>query len=116
MTYAWGLRLKTNNEEEWLTLFFGLYLVNQNNITKFIVMGDSKQIIHKMTSGYNQGAIKIRRIYEGVRKISANMQISFYQILRSNNTEVGNLENQGDKLKIVLSMVKVQLKNLMYVP
>ena len=91
-------------------------LVKQNKITKVIVMGDSKQVIHKMTAGYNQGVVKIRRIYEWVRQISANMQIAFYHILISNNSEEDNLANQGAKLKIGLSIVKGHLKKIIYVP
>ena len=96
-------------------LLYGLDVVKQYKITKVLVMGDSKQVIHKMTAGYNQGVVKIRRIYERVRQISANMQISFYHILISNNSEEDNLANQGAKLKIGLSIVKGHLKNCIYV-
>ena len=59
LSYAWGLIQKTNNEAEWLALFFGPELANQLKITKIIVLGDSKQVIHKMINGYNKGAVKI---------------------------------------------------------
>ena len=95
-------------------LLYGLDLVKQYKITKFLVMGDSKQVIHKMTTGYNQGVVKIRRIYEQVRQISANMQIAFYHILISNNSEEDNLANQGAKLKIGLSIVKGHLNFFIY--
>ena len=91
-------------------LLCGLDMVKKYKITKVLVMGDSKQVIHKMTAGYNQGVVKIRRIYERVRQISANMQIAFYHILRRNNSEAENFANQGDKLNIGLSIVKGQLK------
>ena len=79
-------------------------------------MGYSKQVIHKMTSRYNQGAVKIRRIYEWIQQISKDMQIAFYHILRSNNSKPDKLENQGYKLKIGLEIVKGQLKKFIYVP
>ena len=66
-SFAWGLGRKTNNEAEWLALFFGLELARQLKITKIVVLGDSKQVIHKMNNGYNKGAIKIRIIYERIR-------------------------------------------------
>ena len=97
-------------------LLCGLDMVKQYKITKVLVMGYSKQVIHKMTAGYNQGAVKIRIIYEQVRQTSANLQTVFYHILKSNNTEAHNLANQGAKLKVGLSIVKGHLKNLIYVP
>ena len=115
-TYAWGLGHRKNHEAEWLAILFGLDLVRQNKIIKVVVMGDSKQVIQKMTSGYNQGAVKIRRIYEWVQEIFANIQISFCHILRSNNSKADNLANQGAKLKIGLAIVKGQIKNFNYIP
>ena len=47
-------------------LLYGLDLVKQYKITKFLVMGDSKQVIHKINLGYKQGTVQIRRIYEQV--------------------------------------------------
>ena len=116
LIYAWGICHITNNEAKWLALLFGLDLVRQNKIINVTVLGDSKQVIQKMTSGYNHGAVKIRRIYERVRQISANIQITFYHILRSDNSEVDNLANQGAKLKIGLAIIKGHIKKINYVP
>ena len=66
-SYAWGLGRKTNNEEEWLALYYGINLLRELNITKMIVVGDSKQVIHKMINGNNKGMVKIKRIYEHIQ-------------------------------------------------
>ena len=57
--YAWGLGRKTNNEVEWLALLFWMEQFKHNKITKVTVLGDSIQVIHKMISRYNKGAVKI---------------------------------------------------------
>ena len=116
LTYAWGLGRKTNNEDEWLALFFGLELAKQLKITKINVLGDSKQVIYKMNNGYNKGEIKIRRIYEPIRQVSANAQVSYFHILRGNNSDTDKLANQGAKLKMRFSKVKGNLNNIIYVP
>ena len=115
-SYAWGLGRKTNNEVEWFALFFGLELANKLKITKIIFLGDSKQVIHKMINGYNKGAIKIRRIYERILQVSVNAQISYYHILRGNNSDANKMANQGAKLKMGISKVKGNLRNINYVP
>ena len=61
-SYAWGLGRKTNNEADWLALYFGINLARQLNISKFTVLGDSKQVIHKMNKGFSKGVVKIKRI------------------------------------------------------
>ena len=76
--------IKTNNEFEWLVLFFGLDLTKQLKITKIIVLRDSKQVIHKMINGYNKGAVEIQIIYERIRQVSENAEVTFYHILRGN--------------------------------
>ena len=84
LSYAWGLGQKTNIEVEWLALFFELELAKQLKITKIIVLRDSKQVIHKTINGYNKGAVKIQIIYERIRQVSENAQVTFYHILRGN--------------------------------
>ena len=88
-SYAWGLGYKTNNEVEWLALFFGLELAKHLKITKITVLGDSKQVIHRMNNGYNKGAIKIRRIYERIQQVSANAQVSYFHIFRMKVSSFG---------------------------
>ena len=48
-TYAWGIGRKTNNEAEWIALYFALELVEKENIQKIIIFGGPKQIIQKMS-------------------------------------------------------------------
>ena len=115
-SYAWGLGRKTNNEAEWLALFSRLELMKQLNITKIIVLGDSKQVIYKMINLYNKGAVKIRRIYDCIRQVTTNAQDSCLHILRGNNSETYKLANQGAKLKMGFSKVKGNLNNIIYVP
>ena len=80
-SYAWGLGRKTNNDIEWLALFFGMNLARQLNISKIIVLGDSKQIIYKMNNDYNKGVVKIKIIYERIRQVTANTQVTYLHIL-----------------------------------
>ena len=93
-----------------------LELAKQLKITKIIVKGHSKQVIHKIINGYNKGAVKIWRIYEWIRQASVNVQTTFYHILRANNIKADKMENQGAKLIMGLSEVNDNLKNTIYVP
>ena len=115
-SYPWGLGRKTNNEVEWVALFFRLELAKQLNITKIIVLGDSKQVVYKMINGYNKGVVKIRRINERIQQVTANTQVSYIHILRGNNSEANKLANQGAKLKMGFSKGKGNLNNIIYVP
>ena len=91
-------------------------LLKQLNITKIIVFGDSKQVIHKMNNGNNRGMVKIKRIYERIQQVAREVQVSYIHILRGNNSEVDKLENQGAKLRIGSTKVKTILSNYFYVP
>ena len=91
-------------------------LIRQHKIAKIIVIGDSKQVIHKMNNGYNKGMVKIKRIYECVQQVIAEVQVSYIHILRGNNSEADKLENQGAKLRIGSTKVKGNLSNFFYVP
>ena len=75
-SYSWGLGRKTNNEAEWLALYSGLEMAKQLKINKITILGDSKQVIHKMNNGYDKGEIKTRIIYEHIQQVSANVQVS----------------------------------------
>ena len=61
--YAWGLKHRSNNEVEWISLLLGLELVGQSNISKLIIFGDSRQVIQKMRLDYIQGSFNRRKIY-----------------------------------------------------
>ena len=87
-------------------LFFGLESAKQLKIAKITILGYSKQVIHKIINGYNKGPIKIQRIYEGIRQVSVNDQVSYFHILRGNNSDAYKLENQGAKLKMGISKGK----------
>ena len=69
-----------------------------------------------MINGYNKGAVKIRRIYERIRQVIANAQVSYLHILKGNNSEADKLANQGAKLKMGFTKVKGNLNNIIYVP
>ena len=115
-TYAWGLGKKTNNEAEWLALFYGIYLVKPLGIRKITVIGDSKQVIQRMNSKSNKGMVKTNRIYKRIQQISGQIQASYFHILRSNNVEADKLENKGVKLGIGMSKVNETPPKLFYVP
>ena len=115
-SYSWGLGQKTNNEAKWLVLFFGLEQAKQLKITKIIVMEDSKKVICKMINAYNKGAVKIRRVYERIRKAPASVQTIYFHILRCNNIKADKLENKGAKLEVGFSEVSGILKHTSYVP
>ena len=63
-----------------------------------------------------KGVDKIKRIYERIRQVTANAQVSCLHILRGNNSKDANLTNQGGKLKIGSTNVKGNLSNIFYVP
>ena len=115
-SYAWGLGRKTNNEAEWLVLYFRMNLARQLNISKIVVLGDSKQVIHKMNNGFSKGVIKIKRIHNCIRQVTASVEVSYLHILRGHNSEADKLANQGAKLKIGTSKVKGNINNICYVP
>ena len=68
-SYAWGLDRKTNNEEEWLSLYYGMNLLRKLNITKIIVLGDSKQVIHKMNNGNNRDRLKLKEFMSAFNRL-----------------------------------------------
>ena len=91
-------------------------VIRQLNISKITILGDSKQVIHKMNNGYSKGMVKIKRIYECAQQVIAEVQVSYIHILRGNNSEADKLENQGAKLRIGSTKVKGILSNYFYVP
>ena len=91
-------------------------LLRQLNITKIIVIGDSKQVIQKMNNGNIRGMIKTKRIHECTQQVFGEVQASYIHILRRNNSEVNKLANQGAKLGIGSIKVRGILTNYFYVP
>ena len=91
-------------------------LVRQLNITKIMVLGDSKQVIQKMNNESRRGMVKTRRIYERIQQVSGEVHVSYSHILRGNNSEADTLTNQGVKLKIGSAKVNGMLSNYFHVP
>ena len=91
-------------------------LLRQLNITKIIVLRDSKQVIHKKNNGNNRGMVNIKRIYERIQQVFGEVQVSYIHILRGNNSEGDKLSNQSAKLRIGSTKVKGILSNYFYVP
>ena len=114
-SYAWGLGLKTNNESEWLALYFRIKLVEQLNISDLIILGDSKHVILQMIQGSYKKAIKTKRIHERINEITAQIQVSFYHILRKNNIEEDRMANSGVNLDMRIGKVN-GITNFFYVP
>ena len=104
-SYAWGLGLKTNNESEWLALYFRIKLAKQLNISDIIILGDSKHVILQMIRGSCKKAIKTKRIHERISHITTQIQVSFYHILRKNNTEADRMANSGVNLDMGINKV-----------
>ena len=69
-----------------------------------------------MINGYTKGAVKIRIIYEHIRQVTANAQVSYFHILRGKNSEENKQANQGAMLKMGFSKVKGNVNNIIYAP
>ena len=57
-SFAWGLGEKTNNEAEWLVLYFRVNLEKQLNIMDIIILDNFKHVIHQMIKGSCKSVIK----------------------------------------------------------
>ena len=108
--------METNNGAEWLSLYYGMYLVRKISIAKIIVIRDSRKVIHKMNNRSNKGIIKSKIIYECIQHISGETQDSYIHIIRVNNAEVDKLINQGFKIGMGMTKVNENLSNIFYVP
>ena len=97
-------------------LFFGVNLAKQLNISEIIVLGDSKHVIYQMNKGIFKGFIKNKRIYDYIRLVTTQMQVSYFHVLRGNNTKMNKLVNLGAKLKMGISNVKGTIIKCCYVP
>ena len=65
-----------------------------------IVFGDSKQIIQKMSNGRIDGATNCSCLHKRIIKMSSNLQVTYYHILRQNNSLADKMANKGVKNKI----------------
>ena len=104
--------METNNEAEWISLYYGMYLVRKINIAKIIVIRDSRKVIHKMNNRSNKGIIKSKIIYECIQHISGETQDSYIHIIRGNNAEVDKITNQGFKTGMGMTKVNETLSNI----
>ena len=90
-------------------------LARKLNISKITILGDSRQAIHKMNNGFSKGVVKIKRIHNHIRKVTALAQVFYLHIIQGKNSEADKLANQGAKLKIGASKVKGNINNIFYV-
>ena len=96
-TFAWGLGSRTNNEAEWMALIQSLHILRENKIRKALIFGDSRHVIYKLNTGYNEGAVQCRRLYEKA-KVLMSRRYEAYHILWHNNSTADSLENGGASL------------------
>ena len=82
-----------NNEAEWLALMYGIELLTSLNIGKAIIIGDSRQVIQKMRSGYRNGNIRCKRIARRITHSIEGKDYSFVHILWENNEKADSLAN-----------------------
>ena len=96
-TFAWGLGHKTNNEVEWMALMQGLEFLDSIAISRLLVFGDSRHVIHKMITSYSTCSINCKRLYDRITPLLTS-RIEFFHILRANNALMNALANQGASL------------------
>ena len=71
-----------------------------------IVFGDSRKIIHKIRSGRIDGAANYSRLHKRITKISSNLQVTYYHILRQNNSMADKMANKGVKNKLGIVSIR----------
>ena len=87
----------------------GIDLVQKENINRVIVFGDSKQIIQKVRNGHIDGAINCSHLHKRIIKMSSSLEISYYHILRKNNSLADKMANKGVKNKIGIVSIREQV-------
>ena len=114
-SFSWGLGSKTNNEAEWLALLQGLEMIDAKSITRLIILGDSRQVILKMKTGYPTGSIKCRRLHSRIHQLHLPDNIEYYHILRENNAKADIMANKGASLSqgsIILNGEETSYKHI----
>lgn len=96
-SFAWGLGEKTNNEAEWLVLYFRVNLEKQLNIMDIIILDNSKHVIHQMIKGSCKSVIKTKGLHDCIHQVTTQIQVSYFHILRGNNSKADMMANTGAK-------------------
>ena len=79
---------------------FGFEIITKLGIRKIVIIGDSRQVIENMRSGYTKGNIRCKRIYRRITFLSSKIKANFFHILWKNNGEVDLLANKGAILEL----------------
>ena len=69
-----------------------------------------------MRTDYDRGAANCRRIYDRIFRLTSNLQVTYFHILRGNNTKADKFANQGVKNKLGIVTIKGQNNIYKYVP
>ena len=94
-SFAWGLRIKTNNKAKWSAFLHGLEIVTELKIPCLMVIGDSKHVIQKMCRGYTKCTSNCKMIYKHISHLNKPPLISLYHVKRENNGIVDKIANKG---------------------
>lgn len=87
----------TNNVAEYKGLILGLKQLKYLNISKVIVKGDSMLVINQMNGKYKVNAPHLIPLYNEVKKLIKDIDITFLYIPREQNKEADQLANEGVK-------------------
>ena len=81
-----------------MALLQALEIIDNRDISRLLVFGDSRHVIHKITSGYTFGSINCRSLYGRIIQLPLPANIDYFHILRTNNAQVDALANISTSL------------------
>lgn len=86
---------KTNNEAEYYAVLYSIRYLIEHKFTKANFYCDSQLLVKQMLGEYKVKAKTIIPIYEEIKAISQNLELTFTWIRRENNTVADSLANKA---------------------
>jgi ribonuclease HI len=98
--YSWGLGKATNNRAEILAVYMGLKLAQERNTQTLTVLGDSEIVIKELRGRSSSPKGPLKGICSVINSLKKNfISLSFFHILRAQNSEADNLEKAAKSLE-----------------
>eukprot|EP00253_Pinus_taeda_P023772 PITA_23772 len=116
-SFSWGLRIKTNNQAEVLSLLKACQLARKRNPKEIAVFGDSELLIKALrkNKSFNDPVLN-KQILRVIRLLKEFPSVQIYHILRELNSEADSLANIGCNLEKSMLSINSGEPNMVAIP
>lgn len=86
----------TNNEAEYLAVFYGLKAALDKNINELEVFVDSELVVKQLSGEYKVKNLRLKKIFDEVKKLQSSFtKLSFTHVKRNKNKRADELVNEA---------------------